>query len=338
MALRTAIVGCGLIGQKRAHALGNARLVYTVDTNLARAQHLAAQYPGCIAATDWRDIVIRDDVDLVIVATTNDALAPVTLAAVQNGKHVLVEKPAARSTRELAPVVEATKAAGVTVKVGFNHRFHPALRKAREIVDSGALGPLMYVRGRYGHGGRLGYEREWRADPAIAGGGEMLDQGIHLIDLARWFLGDFTEVSGLTATFFWQMPVEDNGFALLRTAGGQVAWLHASCSEWKNMFSFEIYGRDGKLQVDGLGGSYGVERLAYYRMLPQMGPPETTIWEYPGEDTSWRDEFVHLQTCISERQTPLGTLEDAYAALAVVESLYRQSQRCGTGHPVSSNP
>jgi len=336
MALRTAIVGCGLIGQKRAHALGNARLVYTVDTNPARAQHLATQYPGCIAATDWRDVVTRDDVDLVIVATTNDALAPVTLAAVQNGKHVLVEKPAARSTRELAPVVEATKAAGVTVKVGFNHRFHPALRKAREIVDSGALGPLMYVRGRYGHGGRLGYEREWRADPAIAGGGEMLDQGIHLIDLARWFLGDFTEVSGLTATFFWQMPVEDNGFALLRTAGGQVAWLHASCSEWKNMFSFEIYGRDGKLQVDGLGGSYGVERLAYYRMLPQMGPPETTIWEYPGEDTSWRDEFVHLQTCISERQTPLGTLEDAYAALAVVESLYRQSQRRGTGHPVSN--
>jgi len=338
MALHTAIVGCGLIGQKRARALGSARLVYTVDTNPARAQHLATQYPGCIAATDWRDVVTRDDVDLVIVATTNDALAPVTLAAVQNGKHVLVEKPAARSTRELAPVVEATKAAGVTVKVGFNHRFHPALRKAREIVDSGALGPLMYVRGRYGHGGRLGYEREWRADPAIAGGGEMLDQGIHLIDLARWFLGDFTEVSGLTATFFWQMPVEDNGFALLRTAGGQVAWLHASCSEWKNMFSFEIYGRDGKLQVDGLGGSYGVERLAYYRMLPQMGPPETTIWEYPGEDTSWRDEFVHLQTCISERQTPLGTLEDAYAALAVVESLYRQSQRRGTGHPVSSNP
>jgi len=336
MALHTAIVGCGLIGQKRAHALGNARLVYTVDTNPARAQHLATQYPGCIAATDWRDVVTRDDVDLVIVATTNDALAPVTLAAVQNGKHVLVEKPAARSTRELAPVVEATKAAGVTVKVGFNHRFHPALRKAREIVDSGALGPLMYVRGRYGHGGRLGYEREWRADPAIAGGGEMLDQGIHLIDLARWFLGDFTEVSGLTATFFWQMPVEDNGFALLRTAGGQVAWLHASCSEWKNMFSFEIYGRDGKLQVDGLGGSYGVERLAYYRMLPQMGPPETTIWEYPGEDTSWRDEFVHLQTCISERQTPLGTLEDAYAALVVVETLYRQSQRRGTGHPVSN--
>ena len=336
MALHTAIVGCGLIGQKRARALGSTRLVYTVDTNPARAQHLATQYPGCIAATDWRDVVTRDDVDLVIVATTNDALAPVTLAAVQNGKHVLVEKPAARSTRELAPVVEATKAAGVTVKVGFNHRFHPALRKAREIVDSGALGPLMYVRGRYGHGGRLGYEREWRADPAIAGGGEMLDQGIHLIDLARWFLGDFTEVSGLTATFFWQMPVEDNGFALLRTAGGQVAWLHASCSEWKNMFSFEIYGRDGKLQVDGLGGSYGVERLAYYRMLPQMGPPETTIWEYPGEDTSWRDEFVHLQTCISERQTPLGTLEDAYAALAVVESLYRQSQRRGTGHPVSN--
>lgn len=327
MTFRTAIVGCGLIGQKRARALGDAHLAYAVDTDLLRAQRLAAQHPGCVAATDWQDVVTRSDVDLVIVATTNDALAPVTLAAVQNGKHVLVEKPAARSSRELAPVVEAAQVAGVTVKVGFNHRFHPALRKAREIVDTGDLGPLMYVRGRYGHGGRPGYEREWRANPAISGGGALLDQGVHLIDLARWFLGDFTEVSGLVATFFWQMPVEDNGFALLRTTSGRVAWLHVSCSEWKNLFSFEIYGRNGKLQVDGLGGSYGVERLAYYRMLPQMGPPETTIWEYPGEDTSWRDEFIHLQTCIKERQTPLGTLEDAYAALVIVESLYQQSQR-----------
>ena len=143
--------------------------------------------------------------------------------------------------------------------------------KAREIVDSGALGPLMFLRGRYGHGGRLGMEKEWRGDPAISGGGEMLDQGVHLVDLARWFLGDFADVAGHVGTYFWDWPVEDNGFALLRTAQNQVAWLHASCTEWKNLFSLEIYGRDGKLAIDGLGGSYGVERLAWYRMLPQMG-------------------------------------------------------------------
>lgn len=323
--MRVAIIGCGLIGYKRARALSGNRLVAVADTHLTRAQQLAAQFPGCLASTEWRSVVERDDVDLVIVATTNDALTPVSLAAVQNGKHVLVEKPGARNAGELSPLVAAARTAGVIVKVGFNHRFHPAFQKAKQLFEGGELGPLMYIRARYGHGGRLGYEREWRADPAIAGGGEMLDQGVHLIDLARWFAGDFTEVSGCVGTFFWHMPVEDNGFALLRTARGQVAWLHASCSEWKNLFCFEIFGRDGKIQIDGLGGSYGVERLSFYRMLPQMGPPETTIWEYPGEDTSWQAEFAHFTDCIAQRRTPSGTLEDALAALEIVQQLYDQS-------------
>jgi predicted dehydrogenase len=331
MAFRVAIIGCGLIGNKRARALGDSRLVAVADTNLARAQQLAAQHPGCRASADWRAVVERDDVDLVIAATTNDALTPVSLAAVRAGKHVLVEKPAARSSAELEPLIAAAHAADVVVKVGFNHRFHPAFQKARAIFDSGVLGPLMYIRARYGHGGRLGYEREWRANPAIAGGGEMLDQGVHLIDLARWFAGDFVEVSGHIATFFWDMPVEDNGFALLKTAQGQVAWLHASCTEWKNLFCFEIFGRNGKLQIDGLGGSYGVERLAFYRMLPEMGPPETTIWEYPGEDTSWYAEFAHLRECIAARQTPSGSLEDALATLRIVQRLYDQTAHASPG-------
>jgi predicted dehydrogenase len=324
MVTHVGIVGCGLIGHKRARALAESRLIAVADTDLSRAQQLAAQHPGCDALDHWEALVARDDIDLVIVATTNDALAPVTLAAVQRGKHVLVEKPAARNAEELRPVLVAARQAGVIVKVGFNHRFHPAFQKARAIFDSGVLGPLLYVRARYGHGGRLGYEREWRADPAIAGGGEMLDQGVHLIDLARWFMGDFAEVSGHVGTFFWNMPVEDNGFALLKTAQGQVAWLHASCTEWKNLFCFEVFGRDGKLQIDGLGGSYGVERLSFYRMLPQMGPPEMTIWEYPGEDSSWRDEYAHLLACIRSRRPPDGTLEDALAALEIVQQIYHQ--------------
>jgi predicted dehydrogenase len=324
--MRVAIIGCGLIGQKRAQALGDSRLVVVADTLAERAQELAAQHVGCAATDDWR-AALGYDVDLVIVATTNDALAPVTLAAVERGRHVLVEKPAARSAAELEPVVRAAQAAGVTVKVGFNHRFHPALQQARALVDNAALGPLLFVRGRYGHGGRVGYEREWRADPRLAGGGEMLDQGVHLIDLARWFLGDFAEVQGHVATLFWDMPVEDNGFALLKTAAGQVAWLHASCSEWKNMFSFEIYGRDGKLAIDGLGGSYGLERLAFYKMLPELGPPETTIWEYPRPDRSWHLEYAYTRACIAAQRAPEGSLDDALAALRVIERLYALSGR-----------
>jgi predicted dehydrogenase len=326
--MRVAIIGCGLIGRKRARALGDSRLVAVADRDPTRAQELAAEHPGCVAA-EWQRVVSRDDIDVVIVATTNDALASVTQAAVQRGKHVLVEKPAARSAAELAPLVERARASKVVVKVGFNHRFHPALQKARTLFDEGAIGPLMYLRARYGHGGRLGYEREWRADPAVAGGGELLDQGVHLIDLARWFAGEFAECGGHVGTFFWDMAVEDNGFVFLKTARGQVAWLHASCTEWKNLFCFEVFGRHGKLQVDGLGGSYGVERLSFYRMLPQMGPPETTIWEYPGADDSWAAEFAHFVDCIARGRRPSGTLEDASAALEIIGRIYEQAVPAG---------
>jgi predicted dehydrogenase len=325
MELRVGIVGCGLIGQKRAKALGGCKLACVADANVSRAQQLAGQYPGARASANWRDVTAAGDVDVVIVSTTNDVLAPVTEAAIESGKHVLVEKPAARSAIELAPLVDKAEQRGVTVKVGFNHRFHPALGHARRLVDEGAIGPLLHIRARYGHGGRIGYDKEWRANPAIAGGGELLDQGVHLIDLTRWFLGDITEVRGHVGTFFWNMPVEDNGFLFLRTPEGQIGWLHASCTEWKNLFCFEIFGQSGKLQIDGLGGSYGLERLSYYRMLPQMGPPETTIWEYPGEDQSWRDEFAHFLHCIETGQDPSGDLNDALAALEIVAEIYRQA-------------
>jgi predicted dehydrogenase len=324
--MRLAIVGCGLVGRKRAGTLGQKhQLIAAVDTDLARAQSLAASFSGAFVTTDWREAVCRSDVDAVIVATTNQCLAPVSLAAIEASKHVLVEKPAARNSAELRPLIAASKACGVCVQVGFNHRYHPGFQKAREIVDSGALGPLMFIRGRYGHGGRLGYDREWRAIPEVSGGGELLDQGVHLIDLAGWFLGPFAHVDGFAHTYFWNMAVEDNGFLLLRTHQNQIAQLHASCTEWKNLFSFEIYGQQGKLHVEGLGGSYGVERVSYYKMLPQMGPPETTIWEFPGEDLSWKLELDAFEGFIERRETPRPGLLEAASALEIVEEIYRKT-------------
>jgi len=317
-----AIIGCGLIGQKRARALTRDHaVVAAADVNIDRAKSLAA---GAFATSDWREALHVPSVDAVVVATTNDWLAPVSRAAVELGKHVLVEKPAARTCEELKGVLTAAQRSSAYVQVGFNHRFHPALQKARAIFETGVLGPLMFLRGRYGHGGRIGYDREWRADPAISGGGELLDQGVHLIDLARWFLGEFTEVEGHAGTYYWDMAVDDNAFLSLRTRNSQTAWLHASCTEWKNMFSFEIYGRDGKLQVDGLGGSYGVERLSHYQMKPEMGPPETTIWEYPGADTSFQLELCTFIESIGDGVRRGPGLNDALEALQIVEAVYRQ--------------
>jgi predicted dehydrogenase len=323
--VKVAIIGCGLIGQKRARALAGCQLVACADVRQERAEALARLVPGTQPVADWRMAVERRDVDIAIVSTTHDALAEITLAAVCAGKHVLVEKPAARRAAELTPVIAAAKHAQVLIRVGFNHRYHAACRKAREIFEAGALGELMYIRGRYGHGGRLGYAQEWRANPEQAGGGELIDQGIHLIDLARWFLGDFVEVQGFAHTYYWDMPVEDNSFMLLKTAQQQVAFLHASWTEWKNLFSLEIFGRQGKLDMNGLGGSYGIERLAYYRMLPQMGPPETTIWEYPMADTSWEAEFAEFVEDIRLGRQPAASLSDAQAALQIVERIYEVS-------------
>jgi predicted dehydrogenase len=321
-----AIIGCGLIGQKRAQALAGARLVACADVALERAKKLAAGIPAATATSDWREAVTRDDVAIVVVATTNAVLAEITLAAVQAGKHVLVEKPAARSANELEPVAIEADRRGALVRVGFNHRYHRAFRKAREIFESGALGDLMFIRGRYGHGGRVGYEKEWRAEPERSGGGELIDQGAHLIDLSRWFLGEFTGIQGRARTYFWNMPVEDNGFLLLETARGQIAFLHASWTEWKNLFSFEIAGRVGKLEISGLGGSYGVERLTWHKMAPQMGPPETLVWDYPEADDSWEAEWAAFLEDIRVGRQPQPGIADAQAALRIIEHVYREQR------------
>ena len=319
------IVGCGLIGQKRAKTLGiGGRLVACADIDVSSAKNLA-KVSGAKVFRDWRELVLLPEVDMVVIATLHDSLADITLAAVEAGKQVLVEKPAARSAKELVPVMVAAEKKGVKVHVGFNHRYHRALRKAKEIIDAGELGELMFIRARYGHGARIGYEKEWRANPAFSGGGELLDQGPHLIDLSRWFLGDFTDVQGFAHTYYWDMPVDDNGFMILKTSKQQVAFLHASCTEWKNLFSMEIYGKDGKLDISGLGGSYGVERLTYYKMLPEMGPPETTAWEYPMGDDSWAVEIAEFYDDIRLNRAPSVGLKDAYEALIVIEKIYKES-------------
>jgi predicted dehydrogenase len=323
--MRLAIVGCGLIGAKRAAAAAAHEIVIVCDREKARAEKLA-KTTKARAVMDWREAV-EADVDAIIVATTHDELAPISVGAIEAGKHVLVEKPAGRTLAEAQSIAAAAGKHKRIVKAGFNHRFHPAFQKAREIVNSGVLGPLMYIRARYGHGGRTGYEKEWRAQPAISGGGELIDQGSHLIDLSRWFLGDLTVDYAAVPTLFWNMQADDNCFLALRSESGQLAWLHASWTEWKNTFSFEIFGRDGKLAIDGLGGSYGVERLTYYRMLPQMGPPEVKSWDYPEKDRSWDAEFAEFADAVSENRRPCGDIADAVANLAIVEEVYQRYRR-----------
>lgn len=322
--MRIGIVGCGRMGQRRARAARGHDIVAVADADTGRAAQLAAEF-GATAVGDWR-AVVGAELDAVFVATPHDALAPIALAAIEAGKHVFVEKPGARSAAELAPVMAAAKAQRRVVKVGYDHRFHPAFVEARRLVDVGDLGQLLYVRGRYGHGGRKGYETEWRLDPARAGGGELIDQGSHLIDLARWFLGELDVAFAAMPTYFWKAPVEDNCFLALRSASGRLAWLHASWTEWRNLFSFEIVGRAGAAVVDGVGGSYGAGRLTVHRRPAEMGPPRTTIQDFPSAAESWQREFAEFESAVREDREPMGGLADAFATLTIIERIYERAR------------
>jgi len=295
-----------------------------MDLDSSKAQKLALDH-GCEFLSNWKELISRKDVELVIVSTLHDSLAEITQAAIIAGKHVLVEKPAAKKAEELEPLVELERQHKVKVRVGFNHRYHRSLRKAKELFDSKVLGELMFIRGRYGHGGRVGYDKEWRSKPDLSGGGELIDQGPHMIDLSRMFLGDFVEYQGYAHTYFWDMPVDDNGFMLLKTAKHQTAFLHVSCTEWKNLFSMEIYGKKGKLELFGLGGSYGTEKIIWYKMLPEMGPPETICWEFPMGDDSWEFEMNEFYKDILLDREPEAGLADAVAALKIIEKIYLDS-------------
>jgi predicted dehydrogenase len=320
-----AVIGCGLIGRRRAASLPSGSLLYACDRLRSRADELAKAHQGCTATDSLETILADKQVKAVIVSTVNSALAPITLAAVEAGKDVLVEKPGAIETRELEMIEFAAQRTGALVRIGYNHRHHPAFLKASELIAKEDFGDLMFIRARYGHGGRTGYDREWRADPELSGGGELMDQGVHLLDLAGHFLGEFSAIEGHAATYYWDMPVDDNAFISLRTQDGRTAWLQVSCTEWKNMFSFELYFRRAKLHIEGLGGSYGLERLSYYRMLPEMGPPETTVFEFPRGDDSWGRELQEFIIDVCERRTPNPGIVEGKAILRIVESLYAKS-------------
>ena len=326
--LSVAIVGCGLIGRKRAAALGAGdRVVGVYDPLGERAQDLVSGHGG--TACGSLDALLELGADVVVVAATHDELTPIALRALDAGAHVLVEKPAGLGTSQIARLIAASEQTGRVVKVGFNHRFHPALVDLAWEVHSGVHGPLMHVRGRYGHGGRPGYDREWRADAPRSGGGELIDQGMHLLDLTHWLAGPLPLHSALLRTQFWDTPVEDNAMLVLGDGASRTApWamLHVTWTEWKNMFSLEVYCRTAKLVVDGLVRSYGPQTLRIYRMGPELGPPALEERAYGTEDLSWSAEWEHFRGALDGGRPILGGLPDALYAWARVEDAYASSE------------
>lgn len=323
-----AVIGAGLQARRRLPVISldpHYELVEIVDRDEDRARALAKTF-SCKSAGHWREAVENPNVSIVLCLTYPDSHAEIAIAAMNAGKDVLCEKPLARTAKEAQAMADTARNSGRVLKCGFNHRFHPAIVEAHRLFKSGCIGRPVFGRGRYGIGGRVGLETEWRSDPAIVGGGQLMEQGIHLVDLFRWFLGDMTKVTGLVASNVFSIgPLEDNGFAVMQNKDGVISSIHSSLAQWTNLFEFELFGEEGSLVVQGLGASYGVEQLIVSARDPS-GPFSHKTLEFRGEDQSWRAEWSNFTGAIEGNCQLIGDGNDGLRAMQIVEAVYSASK------------
>jgi len=327
--MRVAIIGAGLQCRRRGPAVREepgATLV-TIASEHPEHAEAAARQMGCEASPDWQRAVTRSDVDVVFVCTPPHAHSEISIAAMRAGKHVLCEKPLCRSLDEAEAMIAAARETGRLLKCGFNHRHHPAVQEAKRRMELGELGKPIFARCRYGICGRPGYEKEWRADPNQAAGGQFIEQGTHALDLFRWFLGEVEDIACVTSSvYFTNQPFEDNGMAILRMKSGATASLHTSFTEWQNQFSFEVFGEDGYAKIEGLGASYGLETLSLGRR-DFSGPFQDQVIQYRGNDISWRDEWREFAAAIRGNREPIGNGHDGREALRIGLAAYAADKK-----------
>lgn len=320
------IIGAGLIGNKRAQALLNFKddsIIAVADVVEEKAKTLGESL-GCEYFTNPLDVIKNPKIDAVIVSTINKYLASISLQALEAGKHVLCEKPLGINTTEIKKCIKTAEENKLIYKAGYNHRFHPAIFKAYELVKQGTIGKLMFIKASYGHGAREGYDKEWRAKKELSGGGELLDQGCHIIDLILWFTNKkMTGIKSSLKTNYWagMNPLEDNAFVIL-DFDAVTASFHTSWTQWKNEFIFEVYGQDGYIKINGLGGSYGIETLAYSKGAPGK-KPEEKILQFDGPDNSWVKEWENFKEAIDNPKKLHSSGKESLEVMNIIERIYQ---------------
>ena len=336
--MRLGLIGCGAIGSLRAEAIARLpgfRLVAVADADAARARAVADRFPATVHA-DWRDLVRRDDVDAVIVSTLPPLHAPMCVEALEGGKHVLCEKPLARSPAECRPILEAAERSGRLLATGFNYRFYPAIVKARKILDSGLIGELDHIRSYAGHPGGSEFTHPWVHDVDVMGGGALVDNGIHLLDLTRYFLGEVSEVKGFATSNVWGFTgCEDNAFALLRSPAGKVASLQASWSEWRGYrFWIEIYGTRGCVRASyppmltrvvwmDRPGRTPRRRMHVFPLFQLIERVRSIRWT--GRESFVRELAAFARTIAGAKDTPLALGADGLRAIQIAHAVYHGS-------------
>lgn len=324
--LRLGIAGYGVVGKRRRQFIDIHPSLETVAV-CDRYFEDEGVLPDGVRYYRSYDRLLTEELDALFVCLTNDVAADAVIAGLEQGLHVFCEKPPGRDLKDIARVIaKEREKPNLKLKYGFNHRYHYSVREALRIVESGELGRIINMRGVYGKSKIISFESDWRTKRAIAGGGILLDQGIHMVDLLRLFGGDFPEIHSIVTNDFWHHDVEDNAYALMRSTDGVVAFLHSSATQWRHRFNLDIALEKGAITLAGIlsgSKSYGAETLTVaWAAEDDSGDPREQTTRY-NQDDSWRDEIAEFaDAIIAGKPIENGSSLEAMRTMQLVYRIY----------------
>lgn len=328
--IKAVIIGMGRMGATRYDAMkrhGGYEVVALCDNDISRLERYEeTKY------SEWKDCIDNSEMDVVFVCTYNVMIPTIVCYALERGYAVFSEKPPGRNLADTLQMKEIYKKTKEPIlKFGFNHRYHNSIIEARALLGSGILGEIVCARGVYGKMGSLNFAQEWRNDAEISGGGIMLDQGIHMLDLMYYFMGEFTEIQSSVDQLVWKdMPTEDSAFSILRTADGKVASLHSSAIQWRHKFNLDLICTRGFISLNGLltsTHSYGEEKISYYKKdlegrTGELGKPMEHTMCFDS-DQSWDYEMEEFyEAVVNGTPVQIGTIDDAVNLMRMLEEIY----------------
>lgn len=341
--LDVGIAGYGVVGRLRHRFVDQHPRMRVVAVCDKTFQEPGTVGSGVLSLATYQELLAQP-LDALFVCLPTYLAAEVTIAGLERGLHVFCEKPPGRDPAEVTLVRERERERpGQKLMYGFNHRYHDSVREAQRIIRGGELGEIVDLRGVYGKSAIIRFgSSDWRSHRLVAGGGILLDQGIHLVDLMRLFAGDFADVHSYVSNGFWGHDVEDNAYALMRTPNGVVAMLHSSATQWRHRFSLDITMTRGAIVLSGIlsgSKSYGAETITVVHAGENdKGDPREQMTRY-NEDNSWRDEiFDFADAILSDREIVSGSSLEALKTMELVYRIYCADDEWASRYGLDKSP
>lgn len=325
--LKVGIAGYGIVGKRRHYFINTHPHLSVVAVCDQSFENDFVSEEGIKSFKSSKHL-LECDLDILFVCLPNNVAADTTIAGLERGLHVFCEKPPGKDVEDIKRVIEVeNKHPQLKLKYGFNHRYHDSIREALKLIQSGELGPVVSLRGVYGKSRLVSFNGGWRSKRELAGGGILLDQGIHMVDLMRLFCGDFVEVKSFISNDYWKHDVEDNAYALLKDKEGRIAMLNSSATQWQHKFSLEISLTQGYIELSGIlsgSKSYGEETIVFGKrdLESENGQMQSNTIKFL-QDNSWRDEiFEFADSILNNKKVTAGTSHDALETMKLVYSIY----------------